>query len=206
MIVTANASTPSFSIRISGGFTGAMYREIAYESDHIAPIFGAGIGYNFSNRHTLFLDAEVAKRTAELPTYLDITSRTITYYPISLGYRYSLVVPSRSFSPYASIAVTNGISVYKQSIDSTGDSQWRPGLIVGTGCSVRLNSRMQLSGNLQFRYLHDRISHYSYSATGRPDTQQNQGGQIVTPGEGGNFDSRPRIGGVEVKLILEFRL
>jgi hypothetical protein len=216
-----------------GGATSSMQGTIAYDAYSAVPIFGVGIRWEHSPRHSFFLDIELSKRKSDayLKTVLpppglmfEPSTQSQKYFPITLGHQLTIGNADRRFSIFwltgATICICRldrgtvdyhlppiiaGSGETSNSSPSDILTTWRYGLVGGLGSSLRLTSRLNISATGSYRYL---LRHGPYtSATGRIDVQQNLNGTVFG---GTTVKSRPNprqtIGGFEAKLMLEVRL
>lgn len=222
-----HAATP-ISVRILGGVTGALESGLAYESETLTPTFGFGIRYSISESHSIFIDAERIRRwsdnspLASMPRFEPVQYR-MTSYPITLGYQFAPWPFIHRLTPF----LVAGITRAKLELSSTeplfselypplnpGDetpfdntlSEWHNGLLVGMGCSTQLGTRVSLAGVMLYRSFRDVHGlTMLYSATGRPDTRQNEGG-IIIDGALNSGDRNGSLSGLEARVVLEVRL
>jgi hypothetical protein len=219
---------------VIGGLTEATAKSVPYEKDRLTPIFGLGLRYRFSDRHSLTIDIERVQRWADAQHIFDGSVFQLsrepltepvrinsTFYPITLAYQLDVLSTARGrIHPYvvagANLIRINGRGAPPQSypnlVASTAEEivrdresdTWKFGLVAGIGCGTQVNTWLTVSGILNIRYKGLKSS--VNASTGRADTQQNING-IVS--EGTYFDVSPtkfRDSAFEGRLILEFRL
>lgn len=219
---SAWAKTP-LSVRVIGGFTGALEQGVAYETVRVTPVLGFGVRYSLTQKHSVLLDFEGMRRwsgDADQYNWLvgEPLNRRLSSYSLSLGYQYTPWTGLKSLSPYLLAEIARAKHVldvegreygfldpglgYPVSIPSERHSYWSNGLLFGLGCAANLSGRFSVSGAMLYRYLHD--PHVT-NTTGRADTRQNQNG-ISLQRSGFDTPDWSSLSGLEGKIVLEMRL
>lgn len=235
LIVTSSEAKTPLSLRVIGGLSQAGSYQIDGDLSDPTLLIGFGARYQIMRRHSVFLDIErieLGHRSETnyqaFLTDFELSREPLTeanssfspYWPVTLGYQFDILGGDENrISPHIALGVsmlrtsiTSGYYMYpnldvnpSEMIDrDVKDTQTDFGISLGLGCSARVSSFLSISLYGRFRDLGVPVR--SFQTRGRPDTQQNMSGLVF---QGTDYDrnpSKPRSGGFEGRLILEFRL
>ncbi len=231
---SAEARTP-ISIRFIGGLSQAGAYEVNGNLSDPTLLIGFGTRFQLTKRHSVFLDVERIELSHRPATnyeafltdfalsrepLTEANSSFSPYWPITLGYQFDILSGSENrISPHFTLGVsmlrtsiTSGYSMYPNLDVNSSEvverdskaTQTDFGISLGLGCSARVSSFLSISLDGRFRDLGAPVR--SFQTRGRPDTQQNISGLVFQGTDYDQSPSKPRSGGFEGRLILEFRL
>ena len=202
------------SIRLIEGASQVTQTSAEFDTHRLSLTTGAGIAYEISPRHAVSIDVESMERRANqsdliggIPQAQEAPYSHLRYTLVTLGYRLTLnphacfytvsliggfgIGSIRQYDEYmrhhGSVPpeqVGSGDLTYK------GDSHWKSGIVLGIGSAVRVERNMRMGAVVQYRHLHYQSYHMLPLGSEPPPES-----------------SLPVLkGGLEAKLIFEFRL